>query len=252
MDIAVAIPDAHYPHHIDTKAFEKYLHDLQPTHLVFLGDTWDLGLISHWDHQEKLKEMGLKAIREGLQREAAGLRQYIKDLVKACGPRLRHVIYMEGNHEAWLRQYQATYGNAGEPLTLQAFLQHCGITKFISQGDCYAIGKLRYIHGDNYSGGNLGAICKKMVDDYEACVVFGHFHGIAEASKASVVTAESKKFAKCVGTMGKLNPRYIRNKPHQWQNAFHVAFFLEDGFFNDYVVRIIKGRFAAPNGKVYR
>jgi len=71
MDIAVALPDSHFPHHINTEPLEKYLTDLQPTHLIFLGDTWDLGLISHWDHQEKLKEMGLKSIREGMAKEAA-------------------------------------------------------------------------------------------------------------------------------------------------------------------------------------
>lgn len=229
------------------------MRDIQPTHLIFLGDTWDCGPLNHWDMQSRFKEKGLERIRRELKDESRGLRHYVQSIAKACGKRLKEVVYFEGNHEAWISQYQAIYGSAGDPLTLQGFLlpKETGITKVVGQGNFYALGHLRYLHGENYNGSQLGGICKRMVDDYEACVVFGHFHGVAEASKASVVHAEEKKFAKCIGTMGHMNPAYNKNKPHQWQNAFHVAFFREGGFFNDYVVRIIGGKFIAPNGKLY-
>ena len=254
MKIVVSLPDAHFPYNIPFRPIWKYLHDLKPTVIQWLGDAWNLELIGHWDHQEKLKELGLQKIRQRLNEEAGGLRKLIKGTSIACGPQLKEVIYFEGNHEAWIRQYQALYGNVGDPISLESYLRpkETGITKFVDQGDSHRIGHVTWIHGDNYSGGSLWNIAKKILDDYETNVRFGHFHGVTEVSKASAMNRNEKKAAVCIGTLGTLNAVFMKHRPHQWQNAFEVTFFQDSGFFNDYIVRIINGKFVAPNGRLYQ
>lgn len=252
LETVVTIADDHFPHVIPRKALNSFLKVIKPTKIIHLGDSWDLEVISHWNHQDLMKEMGLRHIRETLNKEASGLRDMLSREADLCGGSLKELIYFEGNHEAWIKQYQASYGNAGEPLTLEGFLKprEVGITKIVPQGEHLKIGHLGYLHGDNYTGGNLPNIAKRILDDYECSMVFGHFHSVCLTPKSSALKAHEKKKAICIGTMGSLNPGYIKNKPNQWQNAFHVAYFMPNGTFSDYVVYVINDRFVW-NGKIY-
>lgn len=247
----LTIPDLHYPFNIHLGPLYKFASVFKPTHILYEGDGWNLELIGHWNHQEIMREKGLEYIRNELDKESKGLCGVIRRFSSVSG--CKNTIYMEGNHEAWIKQYQASYGNISKPLSLTSFLANAGVTEFVDQGKMIKIGHLGYLHGENYNGGNILNICKRVVDDYEIPVVFAHFHAVAEAPKSSVLRPQEKKFGKCIGAMCHLNPTYLKNKPNQWQNAFHIAYVKPDSTFNDYTVRITgkDGAFTGPDGKWY-
>ena len=93
---------------------------------------------------------------------------------------------------------------------------------------------------------------KKSAQNYRKCIIYGHTHDIQEYMMHSPIDSHEKILAKSIGCLCNLNPSYLEGKPNKWVNAFNVAYIRTDGTFNDYTVVITKGRFTAPNGRVYK
>lgn len=245
----VGLFDIHYPENIDLSCVHKFLSDFKPDTLVYGGDCWDCDPISHWGEQQRFKEKGLAQIRKELNEQAEGLRELIVKQIKIS--KAKNVYYIIGNHEAWIAQYQSTYGNAGEPITLDGLLnlKKLGV-KIVSQGDVVKLGKLYITHGENVGSNVMCA--RKAVQDYQKPLVFGHYHTVQAYSNVSPVDVEDPQVGYSIGCLCHKNPDYGKNKPNKWINGFVCGYVNKStGLFTIYPITIVHNKFVW-NGKEYK
>jgi predicted phosphodiesterase len=245
----VGLFDLHYPDNISLDSTEAFLKDFKPDILVYGGDTWDCEPISHWGEQQRFKEKGLSIIRQELKDQSEGLRALIKRQIKIA--RAKDIYYLVGNHEIWVKLYQNTYGNAGEPMTLEGFLKPKELgMKIIPQGKTLKIGKLYFMHGDNLGSGIYNS--KKAVSEYQKPILYGHFHTVQSYSNVSPIEVEDPQIGQAVACLCHKNPDYGKSKPNRWINGFVYGYIdTRTGQFSYYNVIIVHGKFFY-NGKLYK
>jgi len=161
--------------------------------------------------------------------------------------------FIEGNHEyrvvPYLEANPALEGLVEVPNGLGLEARGFEWVPFWSKGDKVKIGHATFIHGA-YT--NL-AHARKHVMAYGTNIFYGHTHDVQCApavfrDKGKTIVGQS------LGCL--CEPQeYMRGKPDNWQQAFGVFFWDEDGFFSYYVPRIHnKGgvaQFIAPDGRRY-
>lgn len=219
----------------------KFLKDFKPDVVILGGDTLDCGPISH---HRKGKVGQLEGLR--LLADAKECRQAIIQPLEAMSDRL---IYLTGNHEDWLNDLIDDQPALDGIVDIDALL-HLDQWKVIPHGEGYKLGKMFFIHGDQFKGEG-GQAAKNAAMVYERNVRMGHFHTFQVYTKTSPADANGHT-AYVVPCLCKKNPRYSLGSPSKWMQGFSWGYVDEhDGTFNDYVSVIVNGRFKAL-GKEYR
>ncbi len=115
-----------------------------------------------------------------------------------------------------------------------------------SQKELTWFGKLGAFHGDDY-GANAE---RNNANLYGCSVMCGHIHRPGRYTKISPIDNDpiASWSEPCLCSR---NPRWKRGSANAWSNGFGVTFVREGGFFNHYVVDIVRGQFVGLNGKVY-
>jgi len=241
--IIASLPDLHDPYSIELRPILKYLSDLQPDIINYLGDTSNAESCNHWKVTH-----GIKCDVESVEEDYYNLRENILDRFKRAVPKARTNFFI-GNHEKWFydRMEMDPRANYKYGVEDNIDLKHYNMT-IVPFNNVISYGYLNFMHGiyvnDNHA--------KKTAVNYRKCTIYGHKHDIQTHTIHSPIDNEDKIVAKSIGCLCEMNPAYMRNKPSQWVNAFNVAYIRSDGSFNDYTIVITRGKFTAPNGKEYK
>lgn len=238
--------------HLETAAPEliklivKFTKYFKPDIRIHLGDLLHLDCISH--HTK-----GQVRLREG-KRLADAYRlgnEYLNQLDAACGKKCK-TVYIMGNHDDWVDQLIEADPNGYEGLVEFADrlrMLERGYT-VIPINQHYKFGKLHFIHGNQLANGSYVSQyhAKKAVELYNAHVVYGHNHTHQVYHK--VTPFQEVWQATAIPMLGSVNPEYMKSRPSAWMNGFHTAYVMDNGNFNDTVIKIFNNHFCFE-GKVF-
>ena len=243
MNKVLCLPDIHFPFH-DKKAMnavESFMPDFNPDTLIYLGDQIDLKLVMDlW--QGNIGEVREQSIIE----EYKGFDEMMMRHIKLC--KKPEVVFLEGNHEERARklvQQQPLHRKSNIELERYFKFKERGI-QFVPFNKVHKIGKVHFMHGIYWNQYHA----KKHVDAYKRSVIYGHVHDRQVYTDISPFDVDDVHVAQSIGTLSNLNPEYKKNQPSRWVHGFAVVYIQDNGNFNDYFIKITKGKFIF-GGKEY-
>lgn len=231
----------HSPKALD--AVLRFLTDFKPHYLIWGGDNLDCAAISHHNKDNQRAVEGLR-----IQEDAAGFAAFRKAAAWTMTPGGEEVLF-EGNHEDWLNDLVNKFPGLEGLLDLPTLLGLDKTVRFIPQGGAYKLGKLWFIHGDQFKGGGSN-IAKKAVETYGRCIRFGHFHKFEAFTKMSALDVQDAKTGMAIPCLCTRGPGYGKGAPNQWSQGFLYGFVNPDGTFHDVPVVMVDQHFVA-NGVRY-
>ncbi len=247
MKTLVWIGDQHIPDH-DVKsnaAVFKYLADFKPDRLILGGDLMDMTCLGAMARSQLRKVEGLR-----VQKEFDAGNKYLDDLQRVL-PAKTQVDYIQGNHEErverWLEEHPWLEGVLDIPNALKLEKRKIKWTASWSKTKAIQVGKALFIHG-LYHGRNHA---ETMVKGFGANVFYGHLHDTNSFNNITLGD-NTTKVGQSLGCLCNYKAYYLKGRPTNWQQAFGVFFFRDDGFFQHYVVRIFNHQFVSPNGELYK
>jgi len=215
----------------------KFCHYFKPDETILGGDEIDLPEISRHTERKKLEREKLR-----LNHTYECANQILDEVDKFTGDKK---IYLIGNHEAWLDDYENEHpeieGLVGIDKCMH--LTERGYT-IIPENKAYQIGHARFIHGWYY---NLHH-AKKTVNEMGDNVFYGHVHDVQSHTKANY--EQKPIIGHSCGCLCDLDPIWRKGRPNRWVNGFGVFYFLPNGNFTFYNPIIIDGKFIW-NGQLF-
>jgi hypothetical protein len=258
----MVLADLQIPYH-DVKALDAvydYMEDLGPDLTIFLGDILDFPYLT-------TKFLRTHADPTQLVSDIAMATHYI-DRARRLSDR---VVFVEGNHEARLRNFILERANAleglvapGQALDLATMLglnTIGGLTPLVDYygpyGSAYLHRSFVFKHGD-YA--NRYAAMRELAMEGSSGMS-GHTHSFQQFAKTDRSGAHAwwSVGCLCYTTSPNMPPGVHegQNRLRDWQQGFAVMRFadgpatLHSGLFAVHPVIIVDGRFISPEGKVY-
>lgn len=267
----VAVYDVHVPKNINLSPLNNFLVDFQPDDFVVGGDFLNLDSISHWN-DKNFANIGFSTVRRNLHKEFAAGRKVIEDWVKIL-PKGGKKYYIPGNHEWWLvgfatkypqifqeetdmevPEWDSDYTNTQKTFFSKLLNHYLHLEEYGFEIQPYMrplkIGKIYFVHGHEFGGGNNHA--KSMVEKGKKNIVGGHVHTHQVYTSYSPLDFSEFHSGVSVPCLTGLGPGYLQQPNTKWLNGFYAALMQPDGFYHDYVLKIIKGKLITPDGKIYQ
>lgn len=254
----LVICDEQFPHHDPAaiRAVRMYARSRVWDHFIHLGDGMDFDAISSFSQRQLEKLSGYNfaadytAYGAHLDDWSAAVEHQARRQKKA----LPKKYFIEGNHEyrvvPYLDLHPQLRGLVEVPIGLDLEARGYEWIPFWAEGESLQIGHATFIHGLYTTMTHA----RKHVLTFGTNVFYGHTHDVM--CIPAVFQGEGKTIVgQSLGCLC-LPQQYMRGRPNNWQQAFGVFFWDENGMFSYYVPRILKddkGRasFIAPDGKVY-
>jgi hypothetical protein len=219
----------------------SFIRDFNPHTVILGGDILDCGAVSHHNHGKPGRTEGLRILADAKEaREAL--------LLPLQSTTTAKLIYIAGNHEAWLQDTVDAIPGLEGILDLTSLLQLGDRWQLIPQGGYYDLGKLTFVHGDQLSGGEH--IAKASVINWERNIRFGHWHTAQLYAKNTPYDDKVGKTGMAVPCLCRKDPGYTHARPNKWLQGFNFGYVLPDGNFSDYLAIINNGK-CIINGVVY-
>jgi len=246
----IVLPDIH-AEETDRKTLslvEAYMADHKWDEVIYLGDFLDMSCISfHNKGKPRLVEGKTVAGSYAIGNRILDRHEKI---LKARNPEV-NFTYLLGNHEdrveRLIDEFPQMKGTIEVSIGLKLKERGCRVVDSWRNCEPYRIGKAVFIHGLHQSGEHHA---KAAVETYSTNVFMGHTHSIQEHSKKRFGDNETVTGAS-IGFLGKYQQSWLGQKPTNWQQAFGVFHFRDDGEFNHYIIRVKRHRFVSPEGKLY-
>lgn len=241
----IGCPDFHYPHYSRSavKAVLSFCKDIRPDILIFMGDSLDFDIISHWNIDDLKSREGkrIKTMYDGFD----------KDILTPFenASKWSEKVYLWGNHEVWIEQFVSRIPQIEGLVEFENCLNlNKRKWRMITENNHYQIGKLSIIHGF-YSNVYHS---RKHLDAWGegSCLAYGHSHTIQQHTIVYRGGDGLPRMAMSCGCLSTKNPHFMRNRPNSWVNAFLYAEIRDDGIFTAFVIPIINGIFSF-NKKTY-
>ena len=215
----------------------KFCDDFKPDVTILGGDTVDLPEISRHTERKKITREKLRL------NHTFEFTNKILDRVDRFTQ--TEVVYLEGNHEAWLRMWIEENPALDGLISIEQnlHLKQRGY-KFIPENKAYKLGHARFIHGWYFSMHHS----KKTVNEMGENVFYGHVHDVQCYTKANY--DQRPIIGQSCGCLCDLDPTWRKGRPNRWVNGFGVFYFQPGGNFTFYNPIIIDGTFIW-NGKLY-
>ena len=241
MKRAIVIPDQHFPIHDENalKVVLKAIEFVKPDIFINLGDVGEWESVSAWAYKRRK--------RPPIEYQLVEMKQEIK-AVNKCLDRIDRVLdkikcksrfILAGNHDEWLDAWV----EENPFLDQYTFRNAC---KWDERGYDYrrynevlSIGKLNFIHGAYTTATHA----KKHLDAYGANIVYGHTHDIQRYSHTKLdddgIAAWSMG---CLKDMSAESNTWLKGRLHNWNHAFGVITWFDDGLFQLETIEIVKGK----------
>ncbi len=237
----VVIPDCHIPFE-DKRAFAvalKMMKWYRPDEVIILGDFLDCGPISHWNRKNLRERAGMN-----MAADFAVANQYLDKIQAIC----KNVVYIRGNHEKWLDDAMDESPELAGLLDLDVNLRFKQRKiRDIPFNGVYSLGNVSFTHGI-YTNSHHALT---HVMKFGRSICYGHLHDVQTAICVSPIDVEEKHIGICLGCLAAINPRFMKNRPNNWQHCLGMGIVRVDGNFNIDSVIISKG-VASYAGKTFR
>jgi hypothetical protein len=208
------IPDAHIPAH-DKRAWQIMLavcRDYRPDRTIIMGDMLDCASLSH--HPKKTPD--IIRFRDEMAAGNAAL-----DELQSAGS--GETLYLEGNHCAWRRSFEAEYPNLADVLSIEKALRldERGIrwVTLHEQND-FKIGPIAYCHGISEAKHHGMVHAEQFAPSIGArYVTYAHMHVYQH------FRSNAGYEATCCGFLGEKRNvafNYTKGRPVPWSLGFLV------------------------------
>lgn len=225
------------------KATLDFVQDFAPDVIIFGGDQINCGPVSHWHKGKPRLTEGFR-LKDELDK--------FGELVLRRLEKFPNIIWLDGNHEAWIMQFlDENPGVEGlvEPASYLR-LDSSGFT-FRSQGEVYTLGKVSFIHGDTAFKGYIRANpARTLVEMYGRNIRAGHLHTYGAWTQVTPVDRQDYHTGVIVPALSARAPYYTKFNPTNFMQGFLYGWVWPDGSFTDYVVIINHNSFTVA-GKRY-
>ena len=235
----IIIPDQHFPLH-DEKAVEVVLQCIElikPDTFINLGDVGEFESVSSWKYKKSKQpplEYQLPFIDKEIEEVNKGL-----DLFDSVLPDKCEKIMLEGNHDDWLNRFVERYPYMKD----YTFKKACRLDerkyKYNTFNHPVKIGKVNFIHGAYATVYHA----KKHLEAYGANVIYGHTHDVQRHTLTKLDSGTIGAWSMgCLKDMSRNQNKWLRGRLHNWQHAFGIVDWFENGNFRLDVVEIINGK----------
>jgi predicted phosphodiesterase len=249
------MPDLHIPYQ-DPQALACFLHSLsliKPDLLIILGDFIDAAAFSK------------HSLRAFVEREAVDFKTSEIDpanqLIDQMHRFTKHIIYIEGNHEARIECAALRLGRAMEsvyslisPRSLLSAgrsdrdFTWVGYHQEFKKAHHKVTDRLLTFHGLSTAKHAPGKHLEKLKN--YSCV-YGHTHRAQSDTRRDPIT-DVVHTALSPGCLSLLQPLYMHSNPTEWSHGFSLAHVRNDGRFTLFNVGIEHGEAILPNGKLVK
>lgn len=241
-------PDIHFPY-ADMRAIKllyRFIREAKPDIHVNMGDLLNCAAVSHHNKNNKR----LRALNP-IDVDFDCADKYW-DTLRSLNPNSK-LVWLEGNHCQWLRDYRDENPEVGDSLDIEKRLRlkerKIKFIPYKSQASKpFMLGKLALVHGW-FTGKHHTQKTADMVDHN---IVYGHVHDVQVSTKQSIVS--SRHIAMSIGHLSDETSEamsYLRT-PTNWLKAFAmVQFDTKSGHF-DIEVKMIPDYKFHWNGKLWR
>ena len=241
-----AQPDTHMKHrdHQAVDAMMSFLEWFSPHLHIIGGDLLDADGISHWPQNDLQPRSFIPEVVEARKHLDA-----LKSKLCASGD----ILYIEGNHEDWIRQAMVAkmpeffFGLAElgllPDLSSLLELEARGIP-LIPVNQILKIGKLHFTHG-LFTGPSAP---KKHLNLVKGNIYYFHTHDVLTHHEP---TMNGQIEAASLGCLCRLDAPFLKGRPNNWVHAFGIFEIRRDGSFSFYCPKIFNGQFSF-GGKVFK
>jgi len=241
---AIVTPDKHAPIH-DKAAInvvKKAIEIVKPDIYIDLGDLGEWNSVSHWQWKRK-KMPPLEYIIPRIDKDVKGVNELLDSIDESLDKANCKEKYLcGGNHDEWCNMFvdqhpylpQYKFENSTD-------LKGRGYKYYPSDLEpkkWLKIGKLHYYHGHHKSGMHH-AKAHLMLG---ANVMYGHHHGLQQASVTHIDGPKSAWSLGCLKDMSPEKNRWLGGKAINWAHAFAVVDYFRGGLFTVHIVQIINGK----------
>jgi predicted phosphodiesterase len=245
----LVLPDIHVPYHdpIALDGVLRYARGQRWEGCIQLGDFLDFEEISRFNAGSPGAIQG--SVSETFK-EGRKVLKGIVDVVRARNKDAR-IVMMEGNHEYRATAYTQKHPELGDVLNVPKGLglREAGVEWFPSWSSAKTtlrVGNAYFMHGQYVNKYHAA----KNAEVFGDPIYYGHTHDVQEFCKVRLAKGKTVEAAS-LGCLCQYEQPYLKGWPTNWQQAFGVFYFFPDGYFNRYTIRIFKGRFVGPDGRVY-
>ena len=238
---AVVTPDKHFPL-ADMAAINvvcKAIELVKPDCYVDLGDVGEWEACSHWKWKKK-KRPPLEYIIDDVDRDIVDVNKGMDIIDEALDKANCKTKYItEGNHDDWMNRFveenpylkRYTFKNAVK-------LDERGYT-YYPMGKYLKLGKLYLYHGHHFASMHHA---KNHLNRLGTNLMYGHHHDVQMASVTNMDGVKSAYSIGCLKDMSSDKNAWLNNKKHNWQHAFAIVDFYDEGRFTVDIVQIIEGK----------
>jgi hypothetical protein len=235
----IFMPDTHVRHR-DKDAVSVFLQCLQiadPDIFVIMGDFLDAWGISHWPNDEMESKRFVPECLEA--------RELLEQIIEANPSAIRR-IYLEGNHEDWIRQAMVSkmpeLFDGLETLVDAPNLENVlALPKFgfdlIPLNHFLKIGKAYFTHGFATGTNHPAKHLKKVKGN----IYYGHIHDDHFVIESGI---EGTHEAASLACLCKLDAPFMKGQPTNWRHGFGEFWFFPDGTY-------IRRQHRIENGKCF-
>ncbi len=235
---SIILPDLHISRRGYARVYDTvkdFIIDFKPDVVYLLGDFADnealcphmMGNFSSATHAAEIRVLDKE----------------LKFLEKHSGK----IVWIEGNHEDWVNQYEAKFPKLRGTLTYetQLRLSERNITWIPrSRKKLLKVGKLHMFHGMYINEYHANKHLRKI----GCSVVYGHTHVGQVHTNDQVMQRTHKAYG--LGCLCNKKASYLKDLEGSWNHEFAVLYSATNGDFNLYPIDIIGNRFYF-NGKSY-
>lgn len=241
-----AQPDTHMKHRDEAAlgAMMNFLDHFRPHLHIIGGDLLDADGISHWPANALGPRRFIPEVKD-----ARRFLDALKSKLCASGD----IVYIEGNHEDWIRQAMVArmpeFFDGLDELGLMPDLS--GLLQLPERGiplipvnEIFKVGKLHFTHG-LFTGPSAP---KKHLSLIKGNIYYFHTHDVLthhEPSMHGMIEAAS------LGCLCRLDAPFLKGRPNNWVHAFGIFEVRRDGSFSFYCPKIFDGQFSF-GGKVFK
>ncbi len=242
----LVVPDIHIPFH-DKRAInllEQRMVTFKPDVIIQLGDLLDFPTL-----HKKAKDEVVQATSSVMSKDYATAREMLRRWITVTES--TKIVIFEGNHEdrvnRLLRRQPDLKGSIEVAKNL--LLPNYGI-KWVpswSKSAVFTIGKANFCHGWSAAVGHT-TFMSKLGDN----IFYGHTHDIESRSFRRLGIHDTYVTQSCghLADPKKLADQWQQGRPNNWQQGWLEFYFTPQGYFQYFIVRIIKGKAILPDGTV--
>jgi len=233
----IIIPDQHFPLH-DEKAVNvvlKAIDMVKPDTMINLGDVGEWNSVSSWKYKKKKRpplEFQLPLINDEIADVNNGLDMFDSAF------KGEHKYMLQGNHELWLDDFVLEHPYMDD----YTFRKACRIDErgyqFLPHNKPLKIGKINFIHG-MYT---VMHHAKKHLDVYGESICYAHVHDVQRYTSTKLGGTVGAWALGCLKDCSREANKWLRGGLNNWQLAFGLIEWFDNGDFRLDVVEIIKGK----------